>query len=101
MSQRSIAHATDKAFFDKHPHRRFLARHYAEGDGPVTSPITLFADDGSGTLREINLVIIKRIDGGRMRLLFAASPWPHLHDDLSIMTFLLSRRIDPVTMRRH
>ena len=100
MSSAVPAHIADKLFFLKNPHRHFLARPYAEGDGPFPPSIALFADDGTGSPGVINLVIVKRFDGGRARLLFDVSRWPSLKSDYDIVVLLRSRGIDPVTLKR-
>ena len=93
-------HITDKAFFSAHPKRRFLARSYVAGDAPILPPIVLFAEDGTGKWGEINLVIVKRIVGGRIRTLFAVPSWPLLQSDRAIREFLWSRNIDPATLKQ-
>lgn len=100
MSSAFPAHIADKLFFIRNPHRHFLARRYAEGDGPLPPSIALFADDGAGTPSMVNLVIVKRFNGGRVRLLFAVSRWRSLKSDYEIMALLRSRGIDPITLKR-
>lgn len=90
----------DKVFFATHPLRSFRARRFVDGEGPLPPRVPLFADDGTGALGEVNLVIVKRIDGGRLRSLFAVSRWPSLKSDRAIIKFLRSRNIDPATLKR-
>jgi hypothetical protein len=92
--------SSDKAFFAANPFRRFRARCYTTGDGPFPSWAIPFADDGTGVLGEVNLVVVKRMVGMRIRALFTAPNCPTLKTDRSIVEFLRSRGIDPTTLKR-
>lgn len=84
----------DALFFDAHPTRRFRARPFREGDflSGVGPRLAVFAEQ-VGALTEVNLVIIKRVCGGRQRMLFAAPDHLRLRTDRAIIAFLRSRGI--------
>jgi hypothetical protein len=100
MSGYFSARVADRLFFTRHPTRDFLARCRVDGDVPLPHWITPFAKDDGGNLREINLVIVKRITGGFIRLLFSEQRAPSLNSDAQIIVFLCHRNIDPDTMKR-
>lgn len=93
------AHRADRQFFKTHPDRWFLARPYAEGDMPFPPSIVVFANDGTGMLAEVSLVVTKRIKGGRIRHAFSVSDRPALKTDSQIREFLWSRGINPATLK--
>ena len=89
----------DKAFFVAQPMRRFRARPFADCDSPFPASITLFTDDGTGSLCEYDLVIVAKHKTGRNRMMFAASNGSALDSDRAIKVFLRSRNIDPVSFK--
>lgn len=95
----NIARNADKAFFERNPSRKFLARPYVNGDIDISPATAFFAEDETGATREVNLIVIKRVPGARIRLAFAVSRWPNLRTDAEIVWFLRSRGISPVTLK--
>jgi hypothetical protein len=89
----------DRKFFRLAPKRLFRARPPAAGEFGGNPQVAFFASDETGESCETNVVIVKRIAGGRMRLPFAVSTPVPLHDDGQIVDFLRGRGIDPSTMR--
>ena len=85
----------DIIFFAAKPDRRFRARPYCGDDFSVDGmPVQLFAQ-AAGQLAAVNLVIVKRIVGGRQRMHFAAPEFVQLGSDRVIIAFLRSRGIKP------
>ncbi|MET3694564.1 hypothetical protein [Methylobacterium goesingense] len=97
VSSPNPAHREDKLFFDAHPERAFRARPYMSGDAPFLESVSLFAAQNDLLSGEISLVIIKRIQGGRARRLFAVSQWPPLDTDEEIRNFLQFLNVNPDT----
>jgi hypothetical protein len=89
---------SDRSFFEKRPYRIFRARRYNDQDTHIPKCFPVFSKDEEGNLREINLTIVKRILGGRHRMLFATTNWRPLSNDAAIARFLRSRGVDPDTM---
>ncbi len=81
----------DRLFFRRNPARRYRAREFGESE----SIVPMFTTDELGALREVNLVIVKRITGGRVRRVFCTRLAKRLCSDRAIMAFLRSRGIKP------
>lgn len=90
----------DKAFFQFYPSKRFLARPCEPDEEPMLRGVAMFGEDEAGATSPINMVIVKRIVGGRIRSPFAVADGVFPCSDREIIAFLLSRGIDPHTMRR-
>jgi hypothetical protein len=88
----------DKAFFQFHRSKGYLARPYEPNDGPMPAGIVMFGIDETGATSPINMVIVKRIVGGRIRRLFAVASGVFPGSDSEIIVFLVVRGIDPLTM---
>lgn len=95
IGSRHPAIADDRAFFSMRPHRRFRARVLTPGEIGFPVNVALFGRDELGETREMNLVILERIRGGRMRYHFATSNDLQLNDDVQIEAFLRSRGVNP------
>lgn len=87
--------ANDRAFFEANPHRLFRARKLTPKETPFPEKVLLLGTDEFGGVGEINLVILKRFQGGRLRYHFARYGTSQLDTDASIVAFLRSRGIDP------
>ena len=83
----------DRAFFAANPHRRYRARGFLPGEIGLPVNVVVFASDERGETGELNLVILKRITGGRIRYHFAAFADAPLNTDRHIKAFLRSRGI--------
>lgn len=82
----------DRIFFATNPHRRYRARGFLPNEIGLPVNIILFASDERGEIAEINLVILKRIQGGRIRYHFATCADAPLNTDKNIKAFLRSRK---------
>jgi hypothetical protein len=89
---------SDRLFFWLNPDRHYRARPWADGEF-WSHGFCFFTTDETGQGRDTNVVIVKRIAGGRKRMPFAVSAPVPLHNDDRIIDFLRSRGIDPSTMR--
>lgn len=87
--------ADDRTFFAANPHRRYRARGFLPDEIGLPVNVVVFASDERGETGEINLVILKRIKGGRIRYHFAAFADAPLNTDPQIKAFLRSRGIAP------
>ena len=83
----------DRVFFAINPQRRYRARHLLPGESGLPLNVVAFASDERGETAEINLVILKRRKGGRIRCHFAAFADAPLNTDKHIKAFLHSRRV--------
>jgi hypothetical protein len=90
----------DRAFFAANPLRCYRARPFVPGEANLPPKILLFAADEFDQLGEINLVILKRIKGGRLRLHFHKTGISRLVNDCEIIAFLNSRGISECTFTR-
>lgn len=87
--------ADDRAFFAANPHRHYRARGFLPDEIGLPASVVVFGSDERGETGEINLVILKRIKGGRIRYHFAAFADPPLNSDRQIKAFLRSRGVTP------
>lgn len=92
--------ADDRAFFAANPHRRYRARAFRSDEIGLPVNIAVFASDERSETGEINLVILQRIRGGRIRYHFAAFAAASLKTDMQIKAFLRSRGIVPFRQDR-
>lgn len=83
----------DRAFFVANPHRRYRARGFLPDEIGLPVNVMVFASDERGKTGEINLVILKRIKGGRIRYNFSAYADAPLNTDKKIKAFLRSRGV--------
>ncbi len=83
----------DRAFFAANPHRRYRVRGFLPGEIGLPFNVVVFASDERGQTGELNLVILKRIKGGRIRYHFAAFADAPLDTDRHIKAFLRSRGV--------
>ena len=90
----------DRAFFAANPHRLYRARAFLPEEIGLPVNVVVFACDERGETGELNLVILKRIKGGRIRYHFATSDDAPLNRDKNIMAFLRSRGVAPFRHNR-
>lgn len=80
--------ADDRQFFAKNAHRQYRARGFDPTEIGLPPNVIPFAKNENGLTAEINLVILKRIKGGRARYHFATCEVVPLNSDASIKAFL-------------
>ena len=85
----------DRAFFASNPHRRYRARGFLPDEIGLPLNVVVFAIDERGENGELNLVILTRIKGVRIRYHFAAFADSPLNTDRHIKAFLRSRGVQP------
>jgi hypothetical protein len=98
IAVQTLAAANDKRFFLLNPSRIYRARNYVPSEFGFDVAIALFANDETGRLGEVTIVIVKQYQGYRKRRPFSVGQPIRLDDDLKIASFLRSRGVNPDTM---
>lgn len=87
---------SDRVFFAARPRRRYRARKLFPSELGLPDNFVFFAPDERGEVREVDMVILNRFEGGRFRYHFVKPSGLWLNSDAKIEAFLRSRGIMPV-----